>query len=142
MVKIETGLKEFSLNDVVTITFNPTDSVFVKKLYNQIEALESKAEEYNEAFKKAANTVKIFELQEQADSDMRTALNGLFGVDIVTPLIGDGSTYAYAGGTPLWFNIIVAIMELIEKETGAERKKSAEKIAKYTKKYSQSKYIR
>lgn len=142
MVKIETGLKEYSLNDVVTIRFNPTDSVFVKKIYDSIDALSDKAEEYQKTFEKAAKPEEIFGLQEQADNDMKTALNGLFDVDIVTPLIGNMSVYAYAGGSPIWFNIVTAIMDIIEKATGEEKKKSRAKIAKYTQKYKGSKYIR
>ena len=132
---IETGVKEYSLNDEVTIKFNPTDMAFVKRFYDQIKGLEEKVDGYEEAFKKAANTEDIFKLTEQSEEDVRAALNSLFNVDIVTPLIGAASVFSYAGGSPVWWNICTALTDLIEKETREEQKKSRVKISKYTAKY-------
>lgn len=138
---IETGVKEYDLNDVVTVKFNPTDMNFVKRYYDQIEALEDKVGGWEETFKKASGTKEIFSLTESAEADIRNALNSLFNVDIVTPLIGDASVFSYAGGSPVWWNICTVLTDLIEKETKEEQKKSKVKIAKYTSKYKNgSKY--
>lgn len=138
---IETGVKEYSLNDVVTVKFNPTDMNFVKRFYEQIKGLEDKVKGYDEAFKKAVGTEDIFKLTDQGEEDVRAAINGLFNVDIVTPLIGDASVFSYAGGSPIWWNICTTLGDLVERETKEEQKKSRVKIAKYTAKYKNgSKY--
>ena len=138
---IETGVKEYDLNDVVTVRFNPTDMNFVKRYYDQIEALENKVGGWEETFKKASGTKEVFSLMESAEADVRNALNSLFNVDIVTPLIGGASVFSYAGGSPVWWNICTVLTDLIEKETKEEQKKSKVKIAKYTSKYKNgSKY--
>ena len=62
---IETGVKEYDLNDVVTVRFNPTDMNFVKRYYDQIEALENKVGGWEETFKKASGTKEVFSLMEK-----------------------------------------------------------------------------
>ena len=66
---------------------------------------------------------------------MKETINGIFGKDVMTPLIGDMSAYAMADGLPVWANIILAIIDVMDASITEEAKKSATRIDKYTKKY-------
>lgn len=134
ILQIETGLKEFSLNDAVTVRFNPTDSAFVGKIYTTFSELEKKQEEYQKKIMEGT-TDEVIELTKTLDKEMRDTLEDIFGVDVVTPLIGNANVYSMAGGMPIWTNILLAVMDELEVSTEEQRKLNAEKIAFYTKKY-------
>lgn len=134
IINIETGLKEFSLNDAVTVYFNPTDVSFIGKIYDTFAELENRQEEYKEKITKGT-TFEVLELTKTLDTEMREKLFDIFGVDVVTPLIGKANVYAMAGGMPIWANILLGVMDELEGETEEQKKLNAEKIAFYTKKY-------
>ena len=66
---------------------------------------------------------------------MRDIINGLFGKDVCTLLVGDINIYARADGLPLWANLILAVMDVMEVTAQAEDKAAQKRIEKYTKKY-------
>lgn len=134
LLQIETGLKEFSLNDEVTVRFNPTDSGFVGKIYTTFSDLEKKQEVYQKKIAEGT-TEEVLELTKNLDKEMRDTLEDIFGVDVVTPLIGSTNVYSMAGGMPVWANILLAVMDELEVSTEEQKKMNAEKIAFYTKKY-------
>lgn len=41
-LSFETGLVTYDLNGLVQVTFNPTDSAFVERLFNAFDALDKK----------------------------------------------------------------------------------------------------
>ena len=133
-IQVNTGLQKFNLGGKVVVEFNPTDMAFAEKIYKTFEELDKKQQEYKDRIPTLEDE-QIFEFGREIDGEMRTAINNLFGIDVMTPLIGDMNVYALADGLPIWANIILAVMDTMEVQITDEQKKSQARINKYTKKY-------
>ncbi len=131
---IDTGLREYNLNGKVTVTFNPTDSIFIGKIYDTFSDLEEKEKEYKKQMENAT-AKEVLELSQQLNVEMRGILEDIFGVDVVTPLIGNANVYALAEGLPVWANILLAIIDELDDASVEEQAKTNARIAYYTKKY-------
>lgn len=134
-LNIETGLQEFSLNGKVSVWFNPTDGSFIGRIYEVFDKFEKMEAEYKEKTK-SADPAEIIEYSRQLDANMRADMVGVFGMDIVTPLIGEVNVYALADGVPIWVNILLAIIDVCDSTVTEEQKKSNARIKKYTDKYA------
>lgn len=129
------GLIEFSLNGAVTVTFNPTDTNFVAKIYDAFEQLDAKQEAYKEEAGKLVGKRELFDFSRERDKEMREVLNDLFGVDICTPLFGYMNVYALADGLPVWANLMLAIIDEMDASAAKETKVGDTRLQKYIKKY-------
>ena len=58
-LNFDNGLKTYCVNGVREITFNPTDSAFVEKLFNAFDTLDKKQSEY-EREASAAKGAELF----------------------------------------------------------------------------------
>lgn len=134
-LKIDTGIVEYDLNDAVTVRFNPTDADFIERLYNTFSGLDKKQEEINASMNKVKTNAEVFDLARKYDAEMRDMINGLFESDICTPLFGKTNVYALASGCPLWFNLLMVIMDEIDTSVTAQHKAKNPRIEKYIKKY-------
>lgn len=129
-LNIQTGLKTFQLNDKVEVSFNPTDTRFVKKLQDTFVQLENKREEYDELLQGKTT----FEAMEEMDKSFRAIINTLFDKDICTPLFGEVNVNALADGMPLWVNLYLAIIDVVDVEL-KDAEKPSERLQKYVEKY-------
>ena len=133
-LNIATGLREFNLNGKVTVTFNPTDPVFIEKVYNTFGSLDDLQDKVR-LKSKGATTEELIAMLKELDSEMREMLENLMAVDVCTPLFGDSNVFAMADGLPLWANFLLAIMDVIDENVAESNKLSKKKIAKYMAKY-------
>ena len=127
-LKIDSGVKEYNLNDAVVVAFNPTDPAFASKLYKAFEILDGLQNA-------TVPEEKAFEWFEERDAEMRDTLNGVFGKDVCNPLFGSMNVYALSGGMPLWANLLFAIIDEMDDSVKKEQKMSKERVDRYTKKY-------
>lgn len=134
-LKIDTGVKEFRINDAVTIKLNPSDTALAKRLFVLFEKFDKNTTNYKDKIAKASESAEIFTLADNLDKEMREDLNGIFNMDICTPLFGDTSCYAIANGMPIWANILFAFLDLMDEAVKKEQTISKERIKKYTDKY-------
>lgn len=140
LLNIDLGIKTYVLKasengeDDVTVSFNPTDAVFGKKLSRTFEQLSEKEEEYRKKMDELDGK-NTFELAAELDTEMREYINELFEKDICTALVGNMNIYAMAGGMPIWANLLFAILDEMDDTFTKEQKLSNEKIKKYTDKY-------
>lgn len=134
-LNFETGLVTYSLNGKCDITFNPTDSTFVKRLFDAFEYLDSKQEAHRAEVEKLADNKKIFELSIERDKEMREIVDGVFCAPVCDALFGDMNVYAMADGLPVWCNLMLAVMDEIDTTFAREQKATNTRITKYTKKY-------
>lgn len=134
-LNISTGLKEYSLNGKVSVWFNPTDSVFISRIFETFDALEKKQDEYGAKIAEATDIKESLAIMSGMNEEMRDKLAELFGQDIITPLIGSTNVYALSDGLPVWANIMLAIMDQVEGEYKEQTKLSKKRMAKYTAKY-------
>ena len=137
-LNISTGVKEYSLNDKVSVWFNPTDADFMTRVFDTFDALEKKQDEYSKAITSSKSTRESLDVMAKMNEEMRQLLSDLFGTDIVTPLIGDTNVYAFSDGMPIWANIMLAVIDKMEGEQAEQIKLSKKRMAKYTAKYEAS----
>lgn len=133
-ITFDEGDVEFLVNDKTTITFNPTDAGFARRIFNAFEVLEKKQDEYSEELKNA-DGAKAYALADRMDKEMRETIDGVFGANICDGLFGAKNVYALADGLPLWLNFIVAVFEQIDGALTAETGKTKSRLEKYLAKY-------
>lgn len=131
----DTGLVSFNINGKCEVAFNPTDSEFVKRLYDAFETLDKKQDTYKAEIEKIADKKQIFEIARQRDKEMREIIDGLFGVPVCDAVFGEMNVYALADGLPVWCNLMLAVMDEIDTAFSREQKVTNSRIAKYTAKY-------
>lgn len=134
-LNFETGLVTYDLNGKCEVTFNPSDSNFVERLYAAFEDLDRKQEGYRNTIEKMADKREIFEFARERDAEMREVIDGLFDVPISEALFGGMNVYAIANGLPVWCNLMLALMDEIDTTFAREQKATNPRIAKYTAKY-------
>lgn len=134
-LNFESGLVHYNINGKCEVSFNPTDSNFVQRLYSAFEDLDKKNESYQEQVQKIANKKEIFEFANERDIEMREVIDDIFGVPICDALFGTMNVYALADGLPVWANLLLSIMDEIDTTFAREQKMTNPRIAKYTKKY-------
>lgn len=134
-LNFDTGVVTFSVNGKAEVSFNPTDSNFVEKLYNAFEELDKKQESYKAQIEKSADKKEIFDFARERDAEMRGVIDGLFGVEISDAVFGGMNVYAMSNGLPVWCNLMLAVMDEVDTTFAREQKATNPRIAKYTAKY-------
>lgn len=134
-LNFDTGLVTYDLNGRTQVTFNPTDSAFVEKLFNAFDLLDKKQEAYKAEVERTSNNREIFDTARKMDGEMREVVNDIFGFDVCTAVFGNMNVYAMAGGLPVWANMMLAVMDEIDTSFAREQKATNPRIEKYTKKY-------
>ena len=134
-LNFSTGLVPFTINGKCEISFNPTDSAFVERLFNAFDTLDNKQEDYKRQIEKAAGNRSVFEVARQLDAEMRDIVDGALGSGVCTQLFGEMNVYALAEGLPVWCNLMLAIMDEVDTGFAREQKKTNPRIQKYTAKY-------
>ena len=134
-LNFESGLVTYNINGKCQVSFNPTDSNFVERLYLAFEDLDKKQESYKTQVEKLADKREIFDFARERDAEMRKIIDGLFDAPVSDSLFGGMSVYAVAGGLPVWCNLMMAVMDEIDTTFSREQKATNPRIAKYTEKY-------
>ena len=132
------GLEEYSLNDRVTVRFNPTDAAFLEKLtglFSQLDALQEEVSALQASIPDDDDGATLFPLAHDLDAKMRALLDGFFGQPVCEPLFGSMNLFASAGGLPVWANLLLALSEEVESAMQGELNAREARIAKYTAKY-------
>lgn len=101
-LNFDSGLVAYSLNGKCEVSFNPTDSSFVERLYKSFEELDKKQEGYKASMEKMQDKKEIFDFARERDAEMRGILDTVFGVPVSDALFGDMNVYAIANGLPVW----------------------------------------
>ena len=138
-IVFDTGIVTYSVNGKCDVTFNPTDPIFVKRLYSVIEQLEKKQAEYESLFESNPEPKALFDASEEMNREMRELVDGIFDTPVCDKLFGNVSIYSLANGLPLWANLLFAIMDEIDMAIGKEEKATNPRIEKYTAKYAKYK---
>lgn len=133
-LNISTGLVTFKVNDACEVTINPTDVAFVEKLYSVFEELDKKQEEYKNEIN-AAEKRDVFRVADRMNTELREMVNGAFEMDICSAVFGNMSVCAMADGLPLWANLLLGFMDVVDDSFISEQKKTSARITKYSSKY-------
>ena len=134
-LNFDTGLVSFSVNGKRDISFNPTDSNFVERLFNTFDVLDKKQDSYKEEIEKMSDKREVFEVARRRDVEMRDMIDGVFCDSICADIFGDMNVYAMADGLPVWCNFLMAVMDQVDTTFAKEQKATNPRIQKYTAKY-------
>lgn len=134
-LNFDSGLVTYSLNGKCEVSFNPTDSSFVERLYAAFEELDKKQEGYKAQIEKMADKREIFDFARERDAEMRGVIDGVFDAPVCDAVFGSMNVYALSGGLPVWCNLMLAVMDEIDTTFAREQKATNPRVAKYTKKY-------
>lgn len=138
-LNFDSGLVTYSLNGKCEVSFNPTDSNFVERLYSAFEELDKKQEGYKAQVEKMANKREIFDFARERDTEMRGIIDGVFEASVSDAVFGGMNVYAVANGLPVWCNLMLAVMDEIDTTFAREQKSTNSRIKKYTDKYQKYK---
>ena len=64
----DTGMKEFEINDAVTVSFNPTDPETIKKIFDVFDSLDAKQAAYKAEIARCGETKEIFDIARRRDA--------------------------------------------------------------------------
>ena len=135
IIRFDTGIKEFSLNEAVTVRFCPTDVDFAEKVFSVADTIDAKYEEFKDRVDKLEDNRKVFEEARIMDNEIRDQLNSIFDMDICTPLFGSMRTYSVADGLPVWANLILALIDTLDADMAEQKKRANPRLKKYIAKY-------
>lgn len=138
-LNFDSGVVTYSLNGKCEVSFNPTDSNFVERIYTAFNDLDKKQDEYKSRIEKMADKKEIFEFARERDAEMRTIIDGVFDTPVCDAVFGGINIYAMASGLPVWVNLMLAVMDECDTTFAREQKATNPRIAKYTAKWSKYK---
>lgn len=138
-LNFDSGVVTYSLNGKCEVSFNPTDSNFVERIYTAFNDLDKKQDEYKSRIEKMADKKEIFEFARERDAEMRTIIDGVFDAPVCDAVFGGMNIYAMASGLPAWVNLMLAVMDECDTTFSREQKVTNPRIAKYTAKWSKYK---
>lgn len=133
-LNISTGLVTYKVNGKLEVTLNPTDIAFVEKLYSVFEELDKKQEAYRAEIN-AADKREVFHVADRMNTELREMINGAFSMDICSAVFGNMSVCAMADGLPLWANLLLGFMDVVDDTFISEQQKTNARITKYSSKY-------
>ena len=136
-LNIPDGVEEYSLNDRVTVSFNPTDMAFAERLAAAFEELQQLQEQAGDlvAAIDGDDPRPLFQDLRAIDAGMRRAVDRLFDQEVADALFRDVRLYAASGGLPVWTNLLLALVDEIDAAYRREKKAMDARIKKYTERF-------
>lgn len=133
-LNFETGLVTYNLNGKCEVSFNPTDSNFVERLYSALEELDKKQEDYKSRAEEL-DVRTMFDFAQERDAEMREIIDSVFECPVSDALFGNMNVYAVSNGLPVWSNLMLAVIDEVNESFDRERKTTNSRVAKYVAKY-------
>ena len=134
-LNFDTGAVTYTINGKCEVCFNPTDSAFVKRVFETFERMDARQEAVDKKVA-AADTKELFDLCDEMNREMRADIDRVLGKPVADELFGDINVFALANGLPIWCNLMLALIDTTDDAFSAERKKTNPRLAKYTAKYT------
>ena len=136
-LNFETGVVEYTINSAATARFNPTDAMFVERMYNTFGELADKQDEFEARVAEIGEDGEaMFAYAAERDRDMRGMIDNLLGAGVADALFPGMNCYALADGLPVWINLMFAVADEVEATFTDEQKKSDPRLKAYNGKYA------
>lgn len=134
-LSIDLGVKEYSINEKTSLFFNPTDMAFIEKVFTLFDTLDAIQDRYMKTLQSLEDEKEVFSHIRNMNAEMREKIDEVFGEGICDAIFGDVSVFAVSGGIPLWANLILAIIDIMDEQFTEEKKQTNSRIKKYIEKY-------
>lgn len=133
-LNINTGVEEYVINGKVKVYLNPTDPAFVSRLYNRFSELEERDKAWRDNLSKLEGA-EVLNAWEEGDQLFRAAIDDVLGEGTCKGVCGSVSVLAMADGSPIWMNILLGLIDVIDSGVAREEKAKNPKLQKYLSKY-------
>lgn len=133
-LNINLGVEEYVINGKTKIYLNPTDPAFVGRMYARFADLEAQDKEWRSKIASMENAT-VLQAWEEGDAIFRGAIDDLLGEGTCESICGSMSVLAFADGLPLWMNIMLGIIDMMDSAVAREQKATNPKLQKYLSKY-------
>lgn len=133
-LNINTGVEEYVINGKVKVYLNPTDPAFVSRLYNRFSELEERDKAWRDNLSKLEGA-EVLIAWEEGDQLFRAAIDDILGEETCKRICGSVSVLAMADGAPIWMNILLGLIDVIDSGVAREEKAKNPKLQKYLSKY-------
>ena len=131
-LNFQTSRKTYTVNGGAEISFDPADIGFAHRLYTLMDKLKKEWE------MPAPEETDVFEFSAQRDKQARQEIDKAFGSPVCDKVFGDVNVFSPAGGMPVCFNFLVAVIDEVDAASAREIKTSArteEYLRRYQEKY-------
>ena len=133
-LQFDDGIQEFNVNNRAVVRFCPTDYQFAERLaqvFDKMDALQQKFQ--GKITAAGSDTWKVCR---EIDSEMRSVIDNLFDQPgISSEIFGTTSCYGIGNGLPIWCNLILAIMDVVDADIIAQKKATDPRLDAYLAKY-------
>lgn len=133
-LSINIGVEEYIINGKAKVLLNPTDPAFVSRLYNRFSELEEQDKAWRDKISKLEGA-EVLNAWEEGDQLFRAAVDDVLGEGTCETICGSVSVLAMADGAPIWMNILLGIIDVIDSGVAREEKAKNPKLQKYLSKY-------
>lgn len=139
-IRPQSGFVECKLIVVgeVTVTFNPTDMSLIERVFSTFDMLDAMQEEYGEKISNLTDYTEVFEIAKKIDKDMKNAIDRAFEQPVCDELLKSCNVFMLADGLPVWANIMLSIIDLMDETFTAQKKATNPRLQKYTAKYKRA----
>lgn len=134
-LRFETGLVSYDLNGRAEVQFNPTDLSFLEKVFAAFDALDEKQNQYEAERAQMNEPRQLFQFARKIDGEMRELIDAALGENVSGEVFGGMNVYAYAGGLPVWCNLLFAILDESDSTFTLEQQQTNPRMQKYLSKY-------
>lgn len=134
-IRFDTGLVTYDINGACSVSFNPTDTNFVERLFATFEELGKLQDAQEQEAQADGSPAAFFEKCRQRDGDMRALVDKIFSQPVSEAVFGPMSLYALADGLPVWANFVLSVMDEVDTSFAREQKRTSPRLKKYTDKY-------
>lgn len=134
-LSFETGLVALTVNGGRTITLNPADAGFAETLYLLVSRLRAIHAEKNRASDAEEDLAKRFELNRAEDTELRAAVDDVFGEGFCADVFPGMRLSAMAEGLTVVENFVFSLLDRMDEGITANLAGRDARIAKYTAKY-------
>lgn len=133
-LRFDTGVVTYRINGKFELTINPTDVVFIERLYDTFYVLDEKQEAYK-AEVAAAQKREVFDIARKRDAEMREMIDGVLGDGASKEIFQNMNVYAMADGLPVWANLLLTILDETDGAMSSSENRGNERLRKYQEKY-------
>lgn len=117
-----------------TVNFNPADQEFAEELYTLVYRIGKIHEKKNQLRKTEPDMLKRFELNRAEDTEMRQAVDDVFGEGFSDDVFKT-RLFAVADGLTVVETFLFALLDEMDEKTTAAIASRDAKVKKYTQKY-------
>lgn len=122
-----------------TVEFNPADQGFAEDLYGLVSKLARIHDQKKKEVEAAEDAAERFDIRRAEDTEMRAAVDALFGEGFCSDVFKTRLS-AVAGGITVVENFLYALLDEMDSSISENMAKRGARIKQYTDKYS--KYTR